>query len=249
MSIHWLCDPALSGRLLDDSTFVKHSRRLSQRIEHRRSRDCGGSTSQPRADSVLRAPVTQSLNADSSLAPISRYLEKGWCHTWELNAEISTLSRTDLSALVGSEFQPNLCISPGFMMLHKTKKMVRLITCEVTFGQHVSKLVLGVNIFDLDFGVEIVDSVKQPIQRNSVGSGHVSHRRTSALYDHFDHIVIVFKNEQLSLQLKRTCICDNVIHIWQFINVSVTASFQLGLGICARDFSVTLASQCLMCVL
>ena len=34
----------------------------------------------------------------------------------------------------------------------QAKKMVPLITCETTFGQHVSKLVLGVNIFDLDFG-------------------------------------------------------------------------------------------------
>ena len=33
----------------------------------------------------------------------------------------------------------------------RTKKMVPFITREITFGQHVSKLVLGVNIFDLDF--------------------------------------------------------------------------------------------------
>ena len=43
-----------------------------------------------------------------------------------------------------------------------------------------------VKIFDLDFGVQI-DSVKQPIKRNSVGSGHVSHRWISAFDDHFDH--------------------------------------------------------------
>ena len=46
--------------------------------------------------------------------------------------------------------------------VEQTKKMVPFITREITFGQHVSKLVLGVNIFDLDFGVQI-DSVKQPI--------------------------------------------------------------------------------------
>ena len=38
----------------------------------------------------------------------------------------------------------------------------------------VSKLACGVNIFDLDLGVQI-DSVNYPIKRNSVGSGHVSH--------------------------------------------------------------------------
>ena len=36
--------------------------------------------------------------------------------------------------------------------VEQKKKMVLFITCEITFSQHVSKLVLGVNIFDLDFG-------------------------------------------------------------------------------------------------
>ena len=35
----------------------------------------------------------------------------------------------------------------------------------------------GVNILDLDFGFHI-DSDKQPVKSNPVGSGHVSHRRT-----------------------------------------------------------------------
>ena len=90
--------------------------------------------------------------------------------------------------------------------------MVPFITCEIIFGQHVSKLVLGVNIFDLDLGVHI-DSVEEPIKRNSVGSGHVPHRRTSALYDHFDHSFIVFKTVQLSFELRSFCACDNAIHI------------------------------------
>ena len=46
--------------------------------------------------------------------------------------------------------------------VEQTEKIVPLITCEITFGQHVSKVVLGVKIFDLDFGAQI-DSVKQPI--------------------------------------------------------------------------------------
>ena len=44
----------------------------------------------------------------------------------------------------------------------QTKKMVPLITREITSGQRVSKLILGVNIFDLDFGVQ-TDSVKQTV--------------------------------------------------------------------------------------
>ena len=38
-----------------------------------------------------------------------------------------------------------------------------------------------------------VDSVKQPIKRDSVGSGHVSHHWTSSFDDHLDHCLVVFK--------------------------------------------------------
>ena len=41
----------------------------------------------------------------------------------------------------------------------QTEKMVPLITCEIALCQHVCELVFGVNIFDLDFGIQ-VDSVK-----------------------------------------------------------------------------------------
>ena len=73
--------------------------------------------------------------------------------------------------------------------VEQAKKMTPLITSETTFGYQISELFFGVH---LDFGVQI-DSIKQPIQRNSVGSGHLSHRWTSAVYDHFDHSLIVFK--------------------------------------------------------
>ena len=90
--------------------------------------------------------------------------------------------------------------------------------------KHVSKLVFGV--MDLDFGVRI-DSNKQPIQRNSVDSEHVSHRRAFSLYNHFAHSLILFKNEQLGFEMRRFCPCDNVIHIRQSINFSVTFFFDL----------------------
>ena len=49
------------------------------------------------------------------------------------------------------------------MMLNtQTKIMVPCITRETTIGQHVRKLVLGVNIFDMDFVVQIYP-FKQPI--------------------------------------------------------------------------------------
>ena len=47
--------------------------------------------------------------------------------------------------------------------------------------QHVSELVFGVHIFDVDLLIHI-DSIKASIKRNPAGSGHVSHRRTSAFY-------------------------------------------------------------------
>ena len=46
--------------------------------------------------------------------------------------------------------------------------MVPLITCEIPFSQHVCELVSGVDLTDLNFGVQI-NPVKQPVQRNSVG--------------------------------------------------------------------------------
>ena len=67
----------------------------------------------------------------------------------------------------------------------QTQKMVPFITCEVSLGQYVCELVFSVDVLDLDFWVQI-DSIEQPIKRNSVGSGNMSHCRTSSLYDHLD---------------------------------------------------------------
>ena len=41
----------------------------------------------------------------------------------------------------------------------QTQKMIPLVTCEVSIGQHLCELVFGVNVFVLDFGVQI-DSIK-----------------------------------------------------------------------------------------
>ena len=62
--------------------------------------------------------------------------------------------------------------------------------------------VFGVDVFDLDFGVQI-DSIEQPIKRNSVGSGDVSYCRASSLYDHLDHDLVVFKHIQQSYLTRR----------------------------------------------
>ena len=96
--------------------------------------------------------------------------------------------------------------------VEQTKKTVPLVTREISLCQYVCELVLGVNVFDLDLGVQI-DSVEHPIKRNSVGSGHVSHCWTSSFDNHLDDSFVVFKNVQLRLALRRMCVGGYVINI------------------------------------
>ena len=49
--------------------------------------------------------------------------------------------------------------------VEQTQKMIPLITCEISLGQYVCELFFGVNVFDLDVGVQI-DSIEQPIKSN-----------------------------------------------------------------------------------
>ena len=64
--------------------------------------------------------------------------------------------------------------------VEQTQKMIPFITCEISLCQYVCELVFGVDVFDLDLGVQI-DSVEQPIKSNSVGSGNMSRCRDSFL--------------------------------------------------------------------
>ena len=80
--------------------------------------------------------------------------------------------------------------------------MIPFITSETAFRYNVCELVFSVNLFDLDFGVQ-VDSVKEPIKRNSVGPGHLSHRRTSAFNDHLDRCFTVFNNVKHGAKARR----------------------------------------------
>ena len=81
--------------------------------------------------------------------------------------------------------------------VEKTQKMIPFITCKISLCQYVCELVLGVNVFDLDLGVQI-DSIIHPIKSNSVGSGNMSLCKASSLYDHLDHCFVVFKDLQQS---------------------------------------------------
>ena len=89
--------------------------------------------------------------------------------------------------------------------------MVPFITSEIAFRQYVCELVFGIDIFVSMaaswflvsmyliwiFSVQI-DSIEQPIKRNSVGSGNMSHCGAASLYDHLDHCFDVFKHIQQS---------------------------------------------------
>ena len=82
----------------------------------------------------------------------------------------------------------------------QTKKITPLITREITFSQRVSELVFSSTYLIWIFGVQ-VDPIKQPITK-AVDSGHVSHRGTSAIYDHFHHSFIVFKKCSTELRIE-----------------------------------------------
>ena len=57
------------------------------------------------------------------------------------------------------------------------------------------------------FGVQI-DSVKQPIERNTASSGNVSHRQTFAFYDYLEYCLVVFEN----VKAKRRS--EKVLRLW-----------------------------------
>ena len=51
--------------------------------------------------------------------------------------------------------------------IEQAQQMIPLMTCEISFGQNLSELIFGVDVFHLDLRVQI-NSIKQPIKCNSV---------------------------------------------------------------------------------
>ena len=93
------------------------------------------------------------------------------------------------------------------LTLNKRRRWFHSSRLKLPFRQYVCELVFGVNVFDLDLLVQ-VDCVKQPIKRNSVGSGNMSHCWTSASDNHLDHRFIIFKNA------KQSASYDAIPHAW-----------------------------------
>ena len=100
----------------------------------------------------------------------------------------------------------------------QTQKIILFITWEISLCQYVCELVLGVNVFDLDLGVQ-VDSIKQLIKSNSVGSGNMSHCRTSSFNDHLDHCFIFLKHIQQNFLVRRLDDWGNTINIIQHVDL------------------------------
>ena len=75
--------------------------------------------------------------------------------------------------------------------------MIPFITCEIPLCQDICKLVLGVDVFDLDLWVQ-KNSIEQLIKSNSMSSGNMSHCRTSTFHNHFNYSFIVLKHIQKS---------------------------------------------------
>ena len=79
--------------------------------------------------------------------------------------------------------------------IKNTWKVVPFMACEMSFCPSVCELILGDNIPDANLWIQI-NSVQQPVKRNSVGSGNMSQISTSAFTNHLDYRFIVLKNTQ-----------------------------------------------------
>ena len=113
-----------------------------------------------------------------------------------------------------------------------SKKIVLFITCEISLGQYVSEFVFGVNIFDLDLGVQI-DSVKQPIQEQLCRFLKRVSLLDSSLADHLDHSFVIFKNVQLRLTFKKSAF----VVTWSTCDNWSTSRFPFCLGLDVRSLS------------
>ena len=80
------------------------------------------------------------------------------------------------------------------MILNKRRRGFHSSRVKLAVVSMSASWFFGVNIIDLDLAVQ-VDSVRHSNRRNSVGSGHVSHCRTSAFDDHVDHRFTVLEKQ------------------------------------------------------
>ena len=131
-----------------------------------------------------------------------------------------------------------------WLMLNKMKKIVPFVTCEISFCQDVCNLVFGVNVPYWNLRIQ-VDSVKQPIKSNYVGSWHMSHCWTHTFEFHLNHGFIVLKHVQHSIGLRKFRIRKYIVNVKQIRTVVRDWSFGLILGALAWRGAMQEASLCL----
>ena len=85
--------------------------------------------------------------------------------------DVAVTLSSPASSCVLFDFASRQVVELKWLMLNKHKRWFH--SSRVKFPcQYVCELVLGVNVFDLDLGSQI-DSIKQPINNNSAGSGNM----------------------------------------------------------------------------
>ena len=77
------------------------------------------------------------------------------------------------------------------------QQMIPFITCEIPLWSRCLASWFLVSMYLIWIFWVQINSIKQPIKRNSVVSEHMSHRRTSTFNHHFDHGFIVVKDVHL----------------------------------------------------
>ena len=147
---------------------------------------------------IWRSPGFQVQSGPSTSGSLPRHLDTKFVIGFDFAVTLSSPE----SSCVLFDITSRQVVDLKWLMLNKHKKMVPLITCEISLCQSVCELVFGANVFDLDLGVQI-DSIKQPIKSNSVGSGNMSHCRTPSFNDHLDHCFVVLKDIQQSFLTRR----------------------------------------------
>ena len=117
--------------------------------------------------------------------------------------------------LFGAAYQAEILSAASgtkIAVIKQMKKIVPLITCADPFSQRVCKLVLCVNVTDLNLWVQI-NPVKQPVQSNSVGPWNIPHCKTTTFDKHFDYRLIVLIDIQHSTGTRMLSIWWNVINV------------------------------------
>ena len=112
--------------------------------------------------------------------------------------------------------------------IEQTQKVIPFIFLETSFGQNVSELVFGVNVFDLNFGSKLILSRNQSRATLWVlDTCLIVGLRPSIII--FDHSFDVFKDVQQRFTLRRMCVGGYVIHLTQLLNL-LSSFDMLGLG-------------------